>query len=172
MSVVCPIFVIQICRQAAMFWLNISWVASVLLPFLLYMQWAKLGNFLFVQLGNWLDQGILWVPDWAQLLASQFTAHLNFRPIRVPYFWGGFFDLLCEPIFVLARGVSELAFSSFCFASEQEFLLTRRYIKEALSRPVVPFGDLHWRTQVCGRIVNNIYANLFAHNFSWGLIWG
>ena len=44
---------------------------------------------------------------------------------------------------MLARGVSELAFSSFCLASEQEFLLTRRYIKEALSRPAVPFGDLH-----------------------------
>ena len=117
MSVVCPIFVIQICRQAAMFWLNISWVASVLLPFLLYMLWAKVGDFLFVQLGNWLDQGILWVPDWAQLLASRFTAHLNFRPIRVPYFRGGFFDLLCEPIFVLARRVSELAFSSFCLVS-------------------------------------------------------
>ena len=44
---------------------------------------------------------------------------------------------------MLARRVSELAFSSFCLASEQEFLLTRRYIKEALSRPVVPFRDLH-----------------------------
>ena len=78
MSVVCPIFVIQICRQAAMFWLNISWVASVLLPFLLYMLWAKVRGFSICSIRQLVGPGDFMSPRQIELFGLP-LGRLTFR---------------------------------------------------------------------------------------------